>query len=273
MEITKKSLGQHWLQDKSTLEAIVDAAELKLGETVLEIGPGTGTLTEVLLSKDVKVVAVEKDGALARKLSNKINNRQFYLKEGDILQFDLSQLPPGYKVVANIPYYLTSNLIRLLSEASNPPNLMVLLVQKEVAQRLAAKPGQMSLLSVSAQLYHEVNLGREIPAQLFVPPPKVNSQVVILHRRPKPLFTGWHPVNKGRSEFFKVVKAGFSLRRKKLRSSLAGGLGISKDQAGDLLKIANLEPNARAQELSLEDWHQLYMAFVALQPPHKYLIC
>lgn len=256
MQMTKKSLGQHWLYDKKVLAAIADEAQIKPGEVVLEIGPGTGTLTAELLSRDAKVIAVEKDEALAAKLVTNFGDRLKKLHVGDILEFDLSELPSNYKVVANIPYYLTSNLVRLLSETSNPPNLMVLLVQKEVAERICAGTGQMSVLGVSAQLYHECSLGQVVPADLFTPPPKVDSQVVILKRRPKPLFD-----NLDEKQFFRIVKAGFSQRRKKLRSSLSGGLSLTKDQADQILNSVGIDKNVRAQELSLSDWHKLQIAY------------
>ena len=247
-----KSLGQHWLNDEPTLKAICAAAKLTGDDTVLEIGPGQGSLTKHLVAETKKVVAVEIDSELASRLPGAPS---LEVVEADILAFDLNRLPSGYKVVANIPYYLTSNLIRILSESANPPSLMVLLVQKEVAERIAAKPGQMSLLSVSVQLYYEVELGIVVPARFFKPPPKVDSRVVILGRRDRPPFK-----DLDRQKFFRIVKAGFSGRRKKLRSSLAGGLGISKQQADDILKKANIFPDARAQELTLKQWCQIYQS-------------
>ncbi len=255
MHDPKKSLGQHWLHDEATLDYIADTAGLSLKDTVLEIGPGTGALTEKLLTTDAKVIAVEKDEVLAAKLPS---HPSLQIVPDDILTFDLSKLPAGYKVVANIPYYLTSNLLRVLAESTNPPALMVLLVQKEVAERIAASPGQMSLLSVSVQLYYEPKLGKIVPAELFEPVPKVDSQVVILKRRTSfPI--GYDPIEESldTKKFFKIVKAGFSERRKKLRSSLSGGLGISKEEADNLLKQAGINPNARAQELTLEQWYRL----------------
>ncbi len=258
MNVPKKSLGQHWLHDEATLNYIADAADISVDDTILEIGPGTGTLTAKLLDRGAKVIAVEKDQALAKNLSTNVRGATSHISQklevvqGDILQFDLNQLPVGYKVVANIPYYLTSNLLRVLSESTNPPTIMVLLVQKEVAERIAAGSGQMSLLAVSVQLYYQPELGQVVPAKLFEPPPKVDSQVVILKRHKKPLFE-----NLDAQKFFQLVKAGFSQRRKKLRTSFSGGLNISKDQANDLLKKAGVSPNARAQELSLDQWYEL----------------
>lgn len=249
----KKSLGQHWLNDELALKSICEVAELEPDDTVLEIGPGQGSLTKHLVKKTKKVVAVEIDTALATKLPKAPN---LEIVQQDILKFDLTILPTNYKVVANIPYYLTSNLIRVLSESTKPPSLMVLLVQKEVAERIAAQPGQMSVLAVATQLYYQPKLGQIVPARLFVPPPKVDSQVIILGRQPELLFP-----NIDIKKFFRIVKAGFSERRKKLRSSLAGGLGLSKERVDELLKQAKINPDARAQELSLEQWHSLYQKF------------
>jgi 16S rRNA (adenine1518-N6/adenine1519-N6)-dimethyltransferase len=256
---TKKSLGQHWLKDEATLASICDAAGLSLADTVLEIGPGLGHLTRRLLERTGSVVAVELDKDLTSKLAAGIPQSALTVVQSDILQFDLNQLPAGYKVVANIPYYLTSNLIRVLSESANPPQLMVLLVQREVAERLAAEPGQMSLLSVSAQLYFEPKLGPIVPAGMFEPPPKVDSRVIILSRRQPPLFGDLDT-----KLFFRAVKAGFSSRRKKLRGSLSAGLGIDKDQADELLQKAGISGDLRAQNLSLTDWHKLYTAMIKL---------
>jgi 16S rRNA (adenine1518-N6/adenine1519-N6)-dimethyltransferase len=255
----KKSLGQHWLKDQATLEAICQAANLQANDTVLEVGPGLGDLTRQLIKHAKQVIAVELDDALATQLQTKVLAANLEVINQDILKFDLTQLPSDYKVVANIPYYLTSNLIRVLSESSNPPQTIVLLIQKEVAARVAAKPGNMSMLSVSAQLYYQVELGPIVTAELFEPPPKVDSQVIILLRRSKPLFD-----NLDTKLFFRMVKAGFSGRRKKLRSSLAAGLSISKTEADSLLKKAKINSDLRAQNLSLRDWHRLYLTYKSL---------
>jgi 16S rRNA (adenine1518-N6/adenine1519-N6)-dimethyltransferase len=257
----KKSLGQHWLNDNASLEAMCDAADVQAGDHILEIGPGQGSLTNKLLQRGAHVIAVELDETLAKNLPHHISpicedgpcNGGLEVVQGNILKFDLSKMPPGYKVVANIPYYLTSNLLRTLSESSSPPSKMALLVQKEVAQRIAAKPGDMSVLPVSVQLYYTVKLGPIVPSKLFIPPPKVDSQIVGLTQRPEPLFKDLDS-----KKFFQVVKAGFSTRRKKLRSSLSGGLHISKEEADELLAKAGIDGNLRAQELSLDDWYKLY---------------
>lgn len=260
MEQPNKSLGQHWLKDVSTLSLICDAAELSAQDTVLEIGPGQGDLTRQLLDRAGKVISVELDPDLVKQLVREVANPKLEVIQADILKFDLTELPPDYKVVANIPYYLTSNLIRVLSQSSNPPLTMALLVQKEVAERLAAKPGQMSLLSVSAQLYYQTKLGPVVKAEMFDPPPKVDSQVIVLNRHKRPLFE-----NLDTKTYFNLVKAGFSGRRKKLRSSLAAGLRIEKSQSDKLLEGAGLNGDLRAQNLSLEDWHKLYLTFIKLE--------
>lgn len=256
MNHPKKSLGQHWLYDKAALDAVAAAADIGAEDTVLEIGPGLGTLTAVLAGKARKVVAVELDDELAAQLANRVKADNLEVLRADILKFDLTSLPTGYKVVANIPYYLTSHLLRALSESANPPSVMALLVQKEVARRINAAPGQMSLLAVSVQLYYKPELGPEVPARLFTPPPKVDSQIITLRRRPSPLFTGLDT-----QAFFRVVKAGFSERRKKLRSSLSGGLNISKADADELLDKSGISGDLRAQELNLEDWYKIYEAY------------
>ena len=255
-----KSLGQHWLFDDVSLEAVVDGSGLVRGDMVLEVGPGLGTLTDRLLQRGATVTAVEFDPKLAKELAvtfeGYIIEHQLTLVHDDILRYDLSKLPAGYRVAANIPYYLTSNLIRTFCESVNPPKQMSLLVQKEVAERVAAKPGQLSLLSVSAQLYYEPSLGPVVEAELFTPPPKVDSQVLILKRRQTPLFP-----DLDEAKFFALVKAGFSERRKKLRSSLSGGLRIDKNDVATICSKAGIDPNLRAQALSLEQWYVLYKAF------------
>lgn len=257
---TNKALGQHWLRDRDVLAHIADLAELEKRDTVLEIGPGLGTLTSELLRRSQKVVAVEFDAELARKLPGQFPRKNLEVIQSDILSFDLSTLPPGYKVVANVPYYITSKIVQLLMTAENKPSVSVLLVQKEVAQRLAASAGDMSILAISAQIFSEVSLGDIVPAALFTPAPKVDSQVVMLKTRDLSLVAD---VNE--KDFFRVVKAGFSMKRKKLRSSLAGGLGITKDATLQLLKKAAVDPDKRAEELTIADWIRLTQYFTLVQ--------
>ncbi len=252
-----KSLGQHWLFDSHSLGAICDSAALVPEDTVLEIGPGLGPLTIELTQRAHKVVAVELDEKLARELPARVPAVNLRVVNTDILSFDLTTLPKGYKVVANVPYYLTSNLVRTLLESKNPPSLVVILVQKEVAERMAAKPGEMSVLSVMCQFYADVSLGVVVTADKFDPPPKVDSQVVILKRHNNPMFTV------DTKQFFKMVKAGFGEKRKTLRNSLSGGLGVSKDKAEEIIKKASLGPEQRAQELTLQDWKRLHESSLA----------
>ena len=248
----KKSLGQHWLKDPEILADIAEAAELTGDDVVLEIGPGLGTLTSRLLARANSVTAVEFDADLARKLPGQFPGKKLTVVNQDILQFDLSQLPKNYKVVANVPYYITSKIVEKLMTAGNKPSIAVLLVQKEVAERIAAEAGNMSILSVSVQIFAEAELDIEVPRQFFTPPPKVDSQVVILRTRNNPLITP-----EDQRDFFRIVKAGFSAKRKKLRSSLSGGLGIDKSSVEELLKNAGISPDARAEDLAIEDWKRL----------------
>lgn len=250
-----KSLGQHWLKDRAVLASIADEANIQPTDTVLEIGPGLGTLTSELLRRAAKVIAVEFDAELARKLPGQFPGKNLEVINADILSFDVSQLPAGYKVVANVPYYITSKIVQLLMTADNRPATAVLLVQKEVAERLAATPGDMSILAISAQVYADVRLGDVVPAYQFFPPPKVDSQVVVLE-------THAHPLVKPSDEkaFFRIVKAGFSAKRKKLRSSLSGGLGIAKTDVEELLSRAGISPDSRAEDLSIADWQRLVAA-------------
>ena len=250
---TNKSLGQHWLTDVEVLDGICELAGVSADDTVLEVGPGAGTLTDHLSKRAQKVIAVEYDTHLVPSLRKKYEGSNVDIIADDILRFDLRSMPAGYKVVANIPYYLTSNLVRTLLESENPPESITLLIQKEVAERIAAESGQMSVLAVSVQFYCQVEVGDVVPAAMFTPPPKVDSQVIKMTVRPEPLFK-----DVDSKKFFRLVKAGFSEKRKMLRSSLSGGLQIPKPEVEDLLAKAKINQNKRAQELSLQDWHQLY---------------
>ena len=254
---TKKSLGQHWLQDEAVLAEIADLANLDRNDTALEIGPGLGTLTRQIAKRAGKVVAIEFDQDLARELQKNPELSNVKIINQDFLKFNLGEMPEGYKILGNIPYYITGKIVQKIVSAENKPSVAVLLVQKEVAERLAANAGQMSVLAVAAQAFAEVELGPIVPAEFFTPPPKVDSQVVVLKMRSTPVFSGIDE-----RVFFRVVKAGFSNRRKKLRSSLAGGLAISQAEAESLLLDSKINPNKRAQELNLLDWVNLAKEYI-----------
>lgn len=255
--ITKKSLGQHWLDDEASLQAMCESVSLGLDDTVLEIGPGPGALTKKLVVQAKEVIAVEFDHDLAQKLPSRVPEPNLTVIEQDILRFDLTKLPPNYKVAANIPYYLTSNLLRVLCESPNHFSQAALLVQKEVAERVCAQPGDMSLLSVSVQFYCDAQLGRVVSARLFTPPPKVDSQILLLTYRQNPLF-----LDLDKKLFFRIVKAGFSQRRKTLLNSLSGGLQLPKEQTKQMLGQAKIAPTTRAQDLSLAQWYALSEAYL-----------
>lgn len=256
--IPKKSLGQHWLSDQSALKAMVESALVKKDDTVLEIGPGMGTLTDELLGAGAKVLALEFDHELILKLQKKYKgNEQIEIREGDIRRFDFGSMAMGFKVVANIPYYLTANLLRALIDTDNKPVIASLLVQKEVAERIGAKPGQLSFISVATQVFYDAILSDLVPAHLFDPPPKVDSQILILVKRGQPLFK-----NLDTKVFFKLLKAGFDQKRKKIKTSLAGGLGVGKGEVTKLLAEANIQPDLRPQELTLEQWDALYSTYL-----------
>ncbi|HUA13088.1 MAG TPA: 16S rRNA (adenine(1518)-N(6)/adenine(1519)-N(6))-dimethyltransferase RsmA [Candidatus Sulfotelmatobacter sp.] len=253
-----KSLGQHWLNDQPALSSIIEVSNLNKDDFVLEVGPGQGSLTKLLSEKAGKVLSIEIDHQLIQELENKFSGTNVEIREGDILKFDLNSLPKGYKIVANLPYYLTSHFIQIISESTNPPNQATLLIQKEVAERLSAKPGSMSILSVTCQYFWEVSPGDIVPSHLFTPPPKVDSQIVLLNRKEHLLLD-----SSENSTYFKLVKAGFSKKRKTLQNSLSSSLHLSKEQSLNLLNQAGIDPKRRAQTLSLEEWLKMYQAYKA----------
>lgn len=254
----EKSLGQHWLNDSASLGSMCAAACVKANDVVLEIGPGEGALTEHLLARGAEVVAVEFDQNLITALRKKFStfaSTKFWVEYGDIRKYDLGNMPDEYKIVANIPYYLTANLLRILTDTAHKPLMAVLLVQQEVAERVASRPGNLSLIAVLVQLEYEVSLGRIVPASLFQPPPKVDSQILVLVKRSQPLW-----VDADRTSFTRLLKAGFANRRKTLHNSLSAGLHITKDRAASVLEHANIPKQSRAQELSLNEWKKLHEA-------------
>ena len=250
----KKGLGQNFLVDEGALRRIVAAADLTGSDTVLEIGPGLGALTKLLAEAAGRVVAVELDARLIPLLESELAGIiNVEVVEGDILKLDPSALiGTRYKVVANLPYYITAKILRHLLEARTRPDLMVLTVQQEVAERLAAKPGKMSLLAVSVQYYGRVRQVARLKAGSFFPRPAVNSAVVRVDVHQDAPASAPE-----RRRFFRVVKAGFSQKRKQLRNSIRAGLRIPADQAVEALEAAGIDPRRRAETLSLEEWAAL----------------
>lgn len=253
-----KGLGQNFLVDETALQRVVAAADLLPEQAVLEIGPGLGSLTRLLAMHSRRVVAVELDGALLPALRETLAPYpNIRLVQGDILALDPYKLmldeqtgpAPGYCVVANIPYYITSALIRHLLEARQPPELLTLTVQREVAERICAEPGEMSLLALSVQVYGQPQVAARIPADAFYPPPKVDSAVIRVDLFDQPRI----PADR-LPAFFRLAKAGFSQKRKTLRNALAGGMGWKPAQAEAMLRQAGIDPQRRAETLSLDEW-------------------
>lgn len=249
-------LGQHFLIDQKYLGQILDAAEPLEGKTVLEVGPGMGVLTKPLARKAKSVTAIEIDPRMVEILKTlciKCNN--LTVKTMDIRHFDPTPLGE-YKLIANLPYYLTSNVLRKFLEEKNKPKEMVLLVQKEVAERICAMPGKMSLLSVSVQFYGNPKMISVVPRDAFYPTPQVSSAIVKISVYKSPIFSD---VNADR--FFSLVRQGFGEKRKQLANSLAGYAGDSKEEVTIKLKKAGIDSERRAETLSLADWRSIYKEY------------
>jgi 16S rRNA (adenine1518-N6/adenine1519-N6)-dimethyltransferase len=257
-----KRLGQNFLIDKNALQKVVDASDIKSDDIVLEVGPGIGVLTQELAKKANKIIAVEKDKTMIEILKETLSEyKNIEIINADILKLDpkIYALNP-YKVVANIPYYLTSLLIRKFLESKNPPTKIILMLQKEVAQRICAKPGKMSLLSVSVQFYAEPKIVSYISKNCFWPAPKVDSAIIkIIPRSQTSRPTGGLT---SPDSFFKVVKAGFSQPRKQLLGNLAKMLKLDKKEVEAWLSKNNIKPTQRAETLSVEDWQNLTNSFL-----------
>ncbi len=264
----RKGLGQHFLIDEEVLRLIVSSAELTSTDIVMEIGPGLGVLTRELASQSGRVVAIELDTNLANILKQTLSsfNNVTIINE-DVLSLAPEALlkehfrseaisPFCYKVVANLPYYITSPVLRHFLEASVKPGVMVLMVQKEVAEQIVAKPGQMSLLSISVQLYGKPEIVGYVPAQCFYPAPEVDSAILRVTLYPQPAVD----IGDGES-FFTLVRAGFSASRKQLVNSLSHGLGLPKAEVLSLLEKAQIIPQRRAESLALEEWARLWQLF------------
>ena len=250
-----KGLGQNFLQDPSALEQIVSEADIQPSDTVLEIGPGLGSLTRYLAASAREVVAVELDRHLLPPLKAVLapypNVR---LIQGDILELSPADLvrEQDYIVAANIPYYITSAVIRHLLESYPKPRRVVLTIQKEVAQRICEKPGDMSLMALSVQVYGRPHIAAHIPAGAFFPAPSVDSAVLVIDIYPAPLIP-----SEQLDTFFKLIKAGFSQKRKTLRNSLASGMSLPPASAAGLLGQAGIDPQRRAETLSIDEWQRL----------------
>lgn len=248
----QKGLGQNFLTDQGALQKIIQAAQIKADDTILEIGPGLGSLTALLAERAERVIAVELDTKLVRALGEILTPYpNVELIQGDILEVNLNELftQPGYLVVANIPYYITSALLRQLLEAQYAPERVVLTVQKEVAERICASAGDLSLLALSVQVYGDPEITAQIPAGAFFPAPKVDSAVVRIEIYPQPRIP-----RPQLDLFFSLTKAGFSQKRKTLLNSVSAGMGWDKEKTAALLKSAGIDPQRRAQTLSLDEW-------------------
>lgn len=257
----KKSLGQNFLHDPNTLEKIVAVAELTPDSTVLEVGPGTGNLTRYLAQAAGRVIAVELDDRLVPLLQQEFAGQPHVeVLHGDILEIDLRDLvgDAPYTVVANLPYYITSAILRRLLEQGPRPARMVLTVQREVAERLAAEPGDLSLLAVSVQFYGQPQIVTKLNPAAFWPRPDVESAVVRIDVYPTPIVEV-----PSEQAFFRVVRAGFSQKRKQLRNAISSGLSVNKARADELLLGSGIDPSRRAETLTLEEWAALTRAFNA----------
>jgi len=264
----KKKLGQNFLISKRILKEIIKSSQLKPNETVLEIGPGLGILTEELAKRVKKVICVEKDSRMVKILKEGLKDlKNVEILKGDILKFSiftvLSQqnFPKGhfqfskrnYKLVANLPYYITSPVIRMFLETKNPPKLMVLMVQKEVAQRICASPPKMSKLAVFCQFYGKPKIIKFVSKKTFWPQPKVDSAILKII----PQQFSFSVSSQFRAKFAKIVKAGFSQPRKQLINNLSNSLNLSREKVKEWLLKNNINPSQRAESLKVKDWVNL----------------
>ena len=256
----RKGLGQHFLIDGEVLELITQAAELNPNDIIMEIGPGLGILTRELAKRAGRVIAIELDSKLSDILKQALAsfNNVTIINE-DILRAEPAALlqkvvdrPFSYKVVANLPYYITSPVLRHFLEASAKPKIMVVMVQKEVAEAIVAKPGEMSLLSISVQFYGEPRIVSYVPAQSFYPAPEVDSAILRVDVYPQPALAV------DVESFFELVRAGFNVPRKQICNSLAQGLGLPKAEVLSLLVKADIVSQRRAETLTLAEWARLW---------------
>ena len=255
----RKSLGQHFLIDAAALRRIADAAELTPADLAVEVGPGPGTLTRELLARAGSVVAVEKDERAAEGLrASYADEPRLRLVAADMLEADPAELTGGnaYTVVANLPYYAASPILRRFLEASHPPNRLVVLLQREVAESAVAAPGAMSLFSVSVQVYATARIVGHVKPGSFLPPPKVDSSILRLDPYPQPRSFD----SDGAADFFEVVRAGFGTRRKQIANALTHGLGDDRARIVAALDEAGVDAKRRAETLTIDEWGALYRA-------------
>lgn len=251
-----KTYGQHFLMDETILEDMIDEAGVKAGDTVLEIGPGIGNLTERLLQHGVKVISVEKDPQFlpVLKTLEKENKDNFSYELTDALKYDFSTRlkDVSYKVVANIPYYITGKIVQLFMHATHKPESLTLLMQKEVAYNIAAKPGSMNLIAISVQLFADARVVCVVPGHKFHPAPKVDSAVIhiTLHKKPKYKI-------KDEAKLFRILRACFSGKRKQLHNTLTNNLQLDKDFVASTLLKLKIDPMIRPQALTIEQWLNL----------------
>jgi 16S rRNA (adenine1518-N6/adenine1519-N6)-dimethyltransferase len=272
---SKKGLGQHFLTDEGVLKAIIQAAELAPDDIVIEVGPGLGVLTRELAGRVARLFTVELDSNLASVLERSLaSRRNVSVINGNILEVDpaslLGEVPAGlpgltgdylsYKVVANLPYYITSPVLRHFLTAHIKPRVMVVMVQKEVAEAITAGPGRMSLLSLSVQLYGRPEIVSHVPARCFYPAPEVASAILKITVHPGPAVE-----ISDEDSFFSLVRAGFSAARKQLANSLAQGLRLPKAEVLPRLQQAGIAPQRRAETLTLEEWAGLWRVFHQLK--------
>ncbi|HEY7340139.1 MAG TPA: 16S rRNA (adenine(1518)-N(6)/adenine(1519)-N(6))-dimethyltransferase RsmA [Ktedonobacterales bacterium] len=250
-----KGLGQHLLTSRKALNAVVGAADLMPDDRVLEVGAGPGVLTRELAQRARRVVAVELDRAVLPVLRETTAD----LPNVEIIPRNLLEVQPEevfgtepYKLVANLPYYITSLILRHLLESANPPRVLVVMVQREVAERLAAGPGEMSLLALSVQIYGTPRIITYVPASAFFPPPQVDSAVVRVDLHPAPLLDAATT-----EQFFALIHAGFAEKRKQIHNSLARHLDVSRETVSRWLAEGEIDSMRRAQTLSLEEWLRL----------------
>jgi 16S rRNA (adenine1518-N6/adenine1519-N6)-dimethyltransferase len=245
----KKSLGQNFLKSSAALGAIVDAGDLNKEDLVLEVGPGKGALTGKLLEKAGKVLAIEADEDMLPILQEKFEGENLEVKKGDILDFDEKNLG-SYKLIANIPYYITGEIIQKFLSSTNQPEKMVILIQKEVAQRIVANDGKESILSISVKVYGKPKYIQKVPARAFTPAPKVDSAVLSISHISKDNFK-----EVSETQFFTVVKTGFAHKRKKLVNNLEKI--TPKEEVLGLFEKLGLKKDVRAENLSVEQWISL----------------